>query len=256
MTNARYGSSFLISSLIYFIVGLSLYTLAEKPIEPIKIPERPIKIAIVTPKPKPKPKVVKPAPVIPKKKEVLKPKPKPKKVIKKSKPKAKKITKKVIKKVLKKHVSKPKPKPKKIVKKIQPIQEEVFIPTPQEIIPEPTRVETPPSPVVAQPVAAQPKVDKSAKRRAFLHAVRSKIIRNKKYPPKARRRHIEGSVEVMFDIGTDGGISNIQFLNGKRILQKSVRRAVLNSSPLSVPNSLRSELPIYGISVVVHFKLN
>jgi protein TonB len=237
-------------------LGLSLYTFLENsPLKPIKTIDKPIKIAIVTPIPKPKPKVVKPAPTPPKE-ETIKPKPKPKKVvkkiIKKPKPKSKKITKKITKKIIKKVYKKPKPKPKKIIEKPAPIQEEFFTPEPY---PQTESVETPPTPVVTQPVV-QPKVDKSAKRRAFLKAVRGKIVRNKKYPPTARRRHIEGSVEVMFDIGTDGSISNIQFLNGKRILQKSVRRAILNSSPLLVPNSLQSELPIYGISVVVHFKLN
>ena len=257
MTNSHYGSSFVISSLIYVALGVSLYSFLEPPIEPIKIPEQSIKISIVSPI---QPKKIKPAPLVPKKKS-LKSKPKSKKVVRKSKPKLKpkKITKKIIRNSVKKHLSKPKPQPKKVIKKTKPVQKEFFTPQVKEMIEEPyyepQRIAPPPpSPVVTQPVH-QPTVDKGAKRREFLRALRSRIVRNKKYPPTARRRHIEGSVEVMFDIGTNGSISNIQFLNGKRILQKSVRRAVLNSSPLSVPHELQSELPIYGISVVVHFNL-
>lgn len=72
----------------------------------------------------------------------------------------------------------------------------------------------------------------------------------------ALRRHIEGSVGVMFDIQANGQVSNIRFLNGKSILQKSVRRAVTRSFPINIPSTLQSELPIYNISITVNFKIN
>ena len=109
---------------------------------------------------------------------------------------------------------------------------------------------TPPKP------APKAEVDKSAEKRAFLRTVRSQIKANKKYPKMALRRHVEGSVGVLFDIGADGAVSNIRFLNGKSILQKSVRKAILSSFPIAIPSNLRSELPMYNISVNVNFKIN
>ena len=104
--------------------------------------------------------------------------------------------------------------------------------------------------------APKQKVNKSAEKRAFLRTVRSQIKANKKYPKMALRRHIEGTVGIMFDIGANGSVSNIRFLNGKSILQKSVRKAVLRSFPIAIPSNLRSELPMYNISVNVNFKIN
>lgn len=69
----------------------------------------------------------------------------------------------------------------------------------------------------------------------------------------ALRRHTEGSVDVIFDIASNGSVSNIRFLNGKSILQKSVRKAVIRSFPINIPNKLKSEFPIYNISVTVNF---
>jgi protein TonB len=271
MTSFRYGSSFIISSLLYGALGYSLFLFLEKPKKLKQKPnEKIIKIALITPKPKP---IVKPKPpVVTPPKEVIKPKPKPKpkpkkvikKVIKKSKPKPKPKPKKVVKKI------KPKPKKvhhkkmvhkkvikKKIVKKPEPIVEEIYFtetPIIEETVKyvEPQVIQAPPTPPKPTP---KPKVDKSADKRAFLRRVRSQIKANKKYPKMALRRHIEGSVGVMFDIGVNGDVSNIRFLNGRSILQKSVRRAVTQSFPLSIPANIQSEFPMYNISVTINFKI-
>ena len=111
---------------------------------------------------------------------------------------------------------------------------------------------SPPPPVIAP----QPVVDKSAEKRRFLTQIRRDIIGNKQYPRVALRRHIQGSVKVKFDITSRGTVSNIQFINGKRILQKGVRDAIEKSFPISIPNSLRSELPIHNIYITIHFNIN
>ena len=255
MTNFRYGSSFIISSLLYGALGYFLLTFLETHKKLIKeSPQKIIKIAVITPKPKPKPVVVPKPP-----QKIIKPKPKPKKVIKKivKKHKPKPKPKKIVKKVRAKPKPKSKPKPKKIVKKREPIieeftQEEYFEPTEVVKNVEPQIIEepTPPKP------APRPKVDKSAEKRAFLRNVRSQIKANKKYPQIALRRHIEGSVGVMFDIGANGDVSNIRFLNGKSILQKSVRKAVIQSFPIVIPSNIRNEFPMYNISVTVNFRIN
>ncbi len=259
MTSFRYGSSFIISSLLYGALGYFLLTFLETHKKLIKeSPQKVIKIALITPKPVvfPKPPVVTPP------KEIVKPKPKPKKIIKKivkkPKPKPKKIVKKIKAKPKPKSKPKPKHKPKKIVKKTKPIIEEKFIEEeyfePTEVIKniEPQIIEepTPPKPT------PKPKADKSTEKRAFLRGVRSQIKANKKYPKMALRRHIEGSVGVMFDIGANGDVSNIRFLNGKSILQKSVRKAVIQSFPITIPSNIRSEFPMYNISVTVNFRIH
>jgi len=265
MTSFRYGFSFIISSLLYGALGYTFLVFLDVPKRLTKkTPEKVIKIAVISPKPKvivppvvvPKPPVVVPA------KEIVKPKPKPKKVVKKPKPKPKP------KKIIKKIKPKPKPKPKKvvhkkvihkkkkIVKKVKPIiEEEYFTPEPVEVVKyvEPQVIQAAPTPPKPAPT---PKADKSAEKRAFLRIVRGQIKANKKYPKMALRRHMEGSVEVMFDIGANGNISNIRFLNGRSILQKSVRKAVIRSFPIPVPSYIRSEFPMYNISVTINFKIN
>jgi len=118
---------------------------------------------------------------------------------------------------------------------------------------EPQIIESPHTP--AQPTS-KPKIDKSIEKRAFLRRVRSQIKANKKYPRMALRRHIEGSVGVMFDIGVNGNVSNIRFLNGRSILQKSVRKAVTQSFPLTIPANIQSEFPMYNISITINFKIH
>ncbi len=261
MTNFRYGSSFIISSLLYGALGYFLLTFLETHKKLIKeSPQKVIKIALITPKPKPV--VVPKPPVVTPPKEIVKPKPKPKKIIKKivkkPKPKLKPKPKKIVKKIKAKPKPKSKPKPKKIVKKREPVIEEKFIEEeyfePTEVVKtvEPQIIEepTPPKP------APKPKVDNSAEKRAFLRGVRNQIKANKRYPKMALRRHVEGSVGVMFDIGANGDVSNIRFLNGKSILQKSVRKAVIQSFPIAIPSNIRSEFPMYNISVTVNFRIH
>jgi protein TonB len=271
MTSFRYGFSFIVSSLLYGALGYTLLVFLDVPKKLTKKPlEKVIKITVITPKPKVivPPVVVPKPPVVTPPKEIVKPKPKPKKIIKKvikkpkpkPKPKPKKIVKKIKpkpkhKKIVHKKIVHKKVVKKKIVKKPEPIiEEEYFTPAPKEVVkyvePQIIQAPTPPKP------APRPNVDKSAKKRAFLRTVRSQIKANKKYPKMALRRHTEGSVGVMFDIGANGDVSNIRFLNGKSILQKSVRKAVMRSFPLSIPHDIQSEFPMYNISVTINFRIN
>jgi len=303
MNNHRYSFSFIISTIVFTLVGFSFFLLAQKIDKPKKLTPKVIKIAIVTPIIKekviekktlpPQPIITPPIPIPPKiKKKVIPKKIKPKRVIKKKiikkkivkkkiirkpkrkkrikkkiikkrvvkKPRAKKVIKKKItkKRVIHKKVVKAKKIKKKVIQRVEPIIEEVYIPTP------PPREIVAIEPIVKPPVHIKPatvpqpkvKVDKSAEKREFLSQVRGKIIANKKYPKMALRRHIQGAVKVKFDITSSGNVSNIQFLNGKTILQKSVRKAVENSFPINIPNNLRSELPIHDIYITIHFNIN
>jgi protein TonB len=101
----------------------------------------------------------------------------------------------------------------------------------------------------------QPKVKNNYHKKAFLRNVRSKIIANKKYPKIAKRRHIEGSVKVRFDITKRGHVSNIRFINGKRVFQKSIRKTLERTFPMGIPANVKGELPIMNVSVVLHFNI-
>ena len=288
MTQRRYFTAFLLSSLYFALLvwGVLSFLDVEKRLTPKK--KESIKIALITPVATPvvvppKQPIVKKIPI---KKPVVQPKPivkkappqkiKPKKIIKKRVIKKKRPKKHVVKKVVhkkrvvhkkkivhkkrvthkKKHVVKKKIVPKVI--KPQPKQEKIIYapivqtkPTPQ---PKPT-----PSPISkptrVAPQKPKPVTNNAHAKRAFLQNVRAKIIANKKYPKLALRRHIESDVKVRFDITASGGVSNIRCVNGKRIFYKSIRRTLEKSFPINIPKEMRAYLPIHDVSVVLHFNI-
>jgi len=163
----------------------------------------------------------KPEPVI---KEKVKPKPKPK-------PKPKK---------------KPKPKPKpKPVKKVQKVKKK---PTPpvqavaQNTIP-------PVKEVVVSPVQSQ--ADKrliEQTRKNYQALLMRHIEVHKHYPRVARKRKIEGKIQVSFTLLGNGTIKNLM-INGKRsILKKATKNALNNALPMPRPPkklSLPMEIKFY-----------
>ena len=267
-------------------IKVSIITpVVKKVIVPIKVPTPPVIIP---------PKKVKPKKIVKKKiVKKIKPKkvihkPKPKKIVKK------KVVKKVIKKVkpIEKEV-KPlpiiEPEPiytssivpdevythSSIVDDTPPIvyndpiivSEPIYYSAPEPIIieePQPIEVRQAPQPIAIPVQEAQPMVQTVAPqqtnnneaKKAFLNNLRSQIISNKEYPKIALRRHIEGAVKVRFDLTANGEVSNIRFLEGKTILQKGVRKAILRSFPVNIPFELQNELPMYNISVTVNFNIN
>ena len=295
MTHQRYRVSFLLSTLISLVIGMGVFYLLdiEKRLQAPK-KEHLVKVALLSlPKPVKKvvPKPIEPKkvvpPTLPTVKEKSKPKPipkkivkkhKPKKVIKKHKPKPKKIIKKhkpkkvykkIVKKVIKKHkpkkiAKKAKPKPKKVhkrvVKKSKPKEFFKEATASQQIIKEPMAITQPtiktePKVVKSIPKALTISAHNGKAKRAFLQKVRNKIIANKKYPKIALRRHIESDVKVRFDITATGQVSNIRFISGKRVFYKSIRATLANTFPVAIPSKMRGQLPIYNVSVVLHFNI-
>jgi len=106
---------------------------------------------------------------------------------------------------------------------------------------------------VPQTHAVQP--DLSSEKSAFKRDTRDIINSNKRYPRMAKRRHIQGSVHVIFDILSDGTITNIRTSGASSILQKSARKSVIESSPLSVPFSLVNQFPMNNVSINIDFRL-
>ena len=292
MSNYRYSFSFVISTIVFTLIGFSLFLFSQEVKSHKEIKKEVIKIAIIKPpsikkkveekkvEPKAisKPIIVPPMPLVQKVHKKIKPKrviKKRRKIVKKKKViRKKRVIKKRRKIVKKKKVIKRK-KTRRVVKKVIPKKRSVVKKVVRREVPQPQVVEEfyiPPQPIITPKIRPRPqttrqvvavpkkqvevKVDKSRERRAFLNQIRGKIITNKKYPKMALRRHIQGSVTVKFDIDIMGNVKNIRFLNGKTILQKSVKNAIERSFPVNIPHNLKSELPIDNISVKIHFNIN
>jgi len=155
-----------------------------------------------------------------------------------------------------------------IITRTQPIEiEETSIPIQEEIITrtQPVEIEETSIPIQEQAITRaepiqrvlpqQPKGNLNARKREFLKGIRAKIYANKRYPARARRRHIQGRVHVVFDILPDGEATNIRIDNSPRILKKEVRRSMRKSFPINIPPSLASMFPMRNISVNIDFEL-
>ena len=97
--------------------------------------------------------------------------------------------------------------------------------------------------------------DLSNEKRAFKQETREIINSNKRYPTMAKRRHIQGRVHVIFDILMDGRITNIRTSGASTILQKSARKSVMRSSPLTIPSKLESQFPMNNVSINIDYQL-
>jgi len=245
----RYRVAFLLSLLVFVTLWAVYLNLPKVKKEPKKIEKQVIKISLISPAIPKKIIVKKTKPILP----TVVPKPKPKKVVKKKVVKKKIIKKKVIKKILKKKIIKKKVTKKKIItkpmKQPTPVVPPVYVA--HKAITKPKTKE----PILKASSEPQSKVKNDHHKKAFLENVRSKIIANKKYPKIAKRRHIEGSVKVRFDITVNGQVTNIRFINGKRVFQKSIRKTLERTFPVSIPNRIRAELPMFDVSVTLHFNI-
>ena len=135
---------------------------------------------------------------------------------------------------------KPKPKPKP-----KPIKN----PTPK---PEPIVKEPLPEPVKEEPKPKEKKIVNQnsddttsnemtkAKKQLFIADLMKRINSNKSYPHTARRRCIQGVVEIKFIILADGSVKHINMIYGKDIFEKSAIQAIKRSFPVNVDTSLFS----------------
>lgn len=136
----------------------------------------------------------------------------------------KEIVKKV-KKKLNKTIKKEQPKPKPIVKKkVVPKQE-----------------------LISKKKSVDPvKVNK------FYQHIRRTISKNRTYPKMAKRRRIQGDVDVSFTILKNGKVSNI-VLKGPKAFHNSAKQAIVNSFPINVKNS-PVQLPT-NISFILRYRI-
>jgi len=253
----RYRLALLLSILI-FLVLYSVYLSLPKVTKKLKNPKNSlIKVVLIVPvKPLPKPiqkVVIPPTPII--EKQIIK-KPIIKKIIKKIKPKkiAKKVKKIKPKKVVKKKIAK---KVKKIIKRV--VHQKVSVP--KKVVykqtPPPSNYAKPKfvAKQITRPTPIAKHIDNTQDKKRFLHTIRQKIIANKKYPKLALRRHIEGDTKVRFDITSSGQVSNIRFISGKTLFHKSIRKTLQRTFPVNIPANMQGKLPIYDVSVTLHFNI-
>lgn len=234
MFSSRGIISFVTTSFLYLLAGAALFyansiTKVSDKVSEIKTIELslqayqpPAPVVEETPEPEPEPveeevQEIEPEP------EPPKPEPLPiEPVVPKPEPKKPEVKKKDIKKEIKKKVKKPK---KKKVKK-------AYTPSARQS----TR-----------------KQHHSAKERdLFLAKIRSRINKHKRYPRIAKRRGMQGSVEVRFTIMPSGKVSNIS-LSGSRVFYKSAQKAVEKAFPVSVENAPVT-LP-KTVSVILNYRL-
>ncbi len=156
---------------------------------------------------------------------------------------------------------KPKPKPKpepKPVPKPAPEPRPVPSPPPAPAVTEPT----PPQPTVAQaadsvPMPTGQAVDEPAlieqAKNEYLARLIAHIEAQKHYPRAARRRGIEGSVDVAFKLGPGGRMEQLQVNGGQALLQGAAEEAVRAAQPLPEPPSTMA-LPL-EVQFVIAFSL-
>ncbi len=117
-------------------------------------------------------------------------------------------------------------------------------------LPKSTSKPAPPPP----PAATRPK-DTSAAKQAFFSQLRSKIQSRLVYPSAARRRGMQGEVDVRFFLEKHGLIHDISVQSGPSIFHESARLAVASASGIAIPEPLIDAFPT-EIRLTLEFTLN
>jgi len=105
------------------------------------------------------------------------------------------------------------------------------------------------------PVKERPKADIAPELQAFKTALRTKIQQNLRYPSSARRRGMEGEVDVRFVLENSGMIRDINVRRGEGIFHDAARLAVASASGIKVPESLSANFP-EEMAITLEFRLN
>ena len=93
-------------------------------------------------------------------------------------------------------------------------------------------------------------------RQQYLQQIATLLEQHKYYPRSARRRHIEGEVEVSFELLANGGIHGLQVRDGHSSLQQAARASVESALPFPpLPDALHSSIERLPIHYVMRFAL-
>ena len=86
---------------------------------------------------------------------------------------------------------------------------------------------------VDKPALAQVALENE--RESYLLRLLAHIDNHKFYPLTARRRGVEGEIQVAFYLRNDGSISNLQVTGGSKVLRKAAKQAVQRALSLPPP---------------------
>ncbi|MDP3846948.1 MAG: energy transducer TonB [Pseudomonas sp.] len=130
---------------------------------------------------------------------------------------------------------KPKPKPKPVVKQVKPA------PTPPTPAAKPVEQATPTATTApaAAPVAQQPSTSSAtlAAKATWQSQLLSHLARHKRYPDEARRRGIEGTSQVRFNLDRAGGVLSVELAksSGNAALDRATLAMIRRASPVPAP---------------------
>ena len=89
---------------------------------------------------------------------------------------------------------------------------------------------------VRQKASARKMQSSPAQKNKFLADIRAKINKHKSYPRIAKKRRMQGTVDVKFTILSNGKVGNIS-VNGPKVFHQSARNAVKSAFPIDVKNA-------------------
>jgi periplasmic protein TonB len=232
-TKQRYISSFLLSSLFYFLLLALLYSLHADKEELFKTQKEEFsRISLSTmvyqePKPLAKQNMQK-KPVV--QKQTVQKKQVPKPVAKKAVPLPQQSIEKAQEKPIEDVIEKPLADDLQTQQKTQKINELQKAQEEAEALQRLQQKEA------EQMLLA--KKEKEAKQNLFIEQLRERINKNKSYPMTARRRAIEGSIEMQFYLLRNGQVKDIRYISGKTLFESSAREAIQKSFPMDVDTNL------------------
>ena len=96
---------------------------------------------------------------------------------------------------------------------------------------------------------------REASRKRYFASLMAHIEANKFYPPMARRRRLEGAVQVRFTLEANGRISGLQVSEGESLLGQAAREAVERSLPLPLPSAQGEVSLPRSIGFLMEFRL-
>lgn len=127
-------------------------------------------------------------------------------------------------------VRKPLPEPEPVTEPVPTSSEE---PETAEPIEEQTATSSYAEAIVDKPALEQ--VTLEDERESYLLRMLAHIDSHKYYPRKARRRGMEGEVQIAFYLHKDGSISDLQVRGGNKVLCRAAKQAVQKSLSLPSP---------------------
>jgi len=109
------------------------------------------------------------------------------------------------------------------------------------------------SPASNAPASAGGGEERESAKKRYLAKLLAHIENNKFYPPAARRRRLEGWVQVRFTLEANGRISALDVSEGEQILRQAAREAVERALPLPAPKG--EVIPPLAVSYRMNFQL-